>query len=220
MNTVVDNLDLYLAGFRTTVSLTLLAAVGALVLGTLIAAMRVSPVPPLRWAGTAYVELVRNTPLTVVFFLVVFGLPQIDIGTNTTRLPYFRFAVIALTVYTAAFVAEAVRSGINSVAAGQAEASRSVGMTFTQTLTLVVLPQAFRNIVPPLASVFIALLKNTSIASAFAVPEATQKMAGLINANGNAVLWIIAATALGYVVLALTASFLFGRLERALAVAR
>jgi glutamate transport system permease protein len=217
VNTVIDNLDVYTAGFRTTLALTLLAAMGALVLGTLIAAMRVSPVPPLRWAATAYVELVRNTPLTVVFFLVVFGLPQVDIGTNTTRLPFFRFAVIALTVYTAAFVAEAVRSGINSVPGGQAEASRSIGMTFGRTLRLVVLPQAFANIIPPLASVFIALLKNTSIASAFGVAEAVQRSNGLINRFGNEVLWLLAATALGYVVLALTASGLFRLLERAVA---
>jgi glutamate transport system permease protein len=217
VNTVIDNLDVYLSGFRTTVSLTLLAAMGALVLGTLIAAMRVSPVPPLRWAAAVYVELVRNTPLTVVFFLVVFGLPQVDIGTNTTRLPFFRFAVIALTIYTASFVAEAVRSGINSVQAGQAEASRSIGMTFGQTLRLVVLPQAFRNIIPPLASVFIALLKNTSIASAFGVAEALQRTNGLINRFGNEVLWILAGTALGYVILALTASAAFRWLERAVA---
>ena len=215
MNTVIDNLDVYAAGFRTTVSLALLAAVGALVLGTLIAAMRVSPVPPLRWAATTYVEVVRNTPLTVVFFLVVFGLPQVDIGTDTTRLPFFRFAVIALTVYTAAFVAEAVRSGINSVPAGQAEASRSVGMTFGQTLRLVVLPQAFANIVPPLASVFIALLKNTSIAAVFGVAEALQRTQFLVNRFGNEVLWLLAGTAFGYVVLALTASALFRLLERA-----
>jgi glutamate transport system permease protein len=215
VNTVIDNLDIYLSGFRTTVSLALLAAVGALVLGTLIAAMRVSPVPPLRWAAATYVELVRNTPLTVVFFLVVFGLPQIDIGTNTRTLPYFRFAVIALTIYTAAFVAEAVRSGINSVPAGQAEASRSVGMTFGQTLRLVVLPQAFANIIPPLASVFIALLKNTSIAAVFGVAEALQRTQFLVNRFGNEVLWLLAGTAFGYVVLALTASALFRLLERA-----
>ncbi|MFP5218482.1 MAG: amino acid ABC transporter permease [Actinomycetes bacterium] len=217
MDAVIENLDVFLAGFRTTVALTLVAAVGALVLGTLIAAMRVSPAPPLRWAGTTYVELVRNTPLTVVFFMVVFGLPQVDIGTDTVQLPYFRFAVIALTVYTAAFVAEAVRSGINSVQPGQAEASRSIGMTFLQTLRLVILPQAFRNIVPPLASVFIALLKNTSIASQFAVAEALQRTNGLINRNGDAVLWLLATAALGYVVLALTASAGFRWLERAVA---
>jgi glutamate transport system permease protein len=215
VETVLDNLDVYLAGFRTTVSLALLAAMGALVLGTLIAAMRVSPVPPLRWAAATYVELVRNTPLTVVFFLVVFGLPQVDIGTNTTRLPFFRFAVIALTIYTASFVAEAVRSGINSVPAGQAEASRSIGMTFGKTLRLVVLPQAFANIVPPLASVFIALLKNTSIAAVFGVAEALQRTQFLVNRFGNEVLWLLAGTAFGYVVLALTASALFRLLERA-----
>jgi glutamate transport system permease protein len=215
MNEVLDNLDVFVRGFRTTVSLTLLAAIGALLLGILIAAMRVSPVPPLRWAGTAYVQLVRNTPLTVVFFLVVFGLPEVDV-----TLPFFRFAVLALAIYTAAFVAEAVRSGINSVAAGQAEASRSIGMTFGQTLRLVVLPQAFANIVPPLASVFIALLKNTSIASAFFVFEGVQSMNQLINSFGNAVIPIIAAAALGYLVLALLSSFLFGLLERAVAVGR
>jgi glutamate transport system permease protein len=209
VDAVLDNLDVFAQGFRTTVSLTLLAAVGALVLGTLIAAMRVSPVPPLRWAGTAYVNLVRNTPLTVVFFLVVFGLPEVDV-----LLPFFRFAVIALVVYTAAFVAEVVRSGINSVASGQAEASRAVGMTFGQTLRLVVLPQAFVNIIPPMASVFIALLKNTSIASAFGVFEALQATNRLVNANGADVIALLTAAAFTYLGLALVASFLFGLLER------
>ena len=215
MDAVLDNLDVFVRGFTTTVTLTLVAAVGALVLGTLIAAMRVSPVPPLRWAGATYVQLVRNTPLTVVFFLVVFGLPEVDV-----KLSFFISAVLALAVYTAAFVAEAVRSGVGSVAAGQAEASRAVGMTFGQTLRLVVLPQAFANIVPPLASVFIALLKNTSIASAFFVFEGVQSMNQLINANGDQVLTILAAAAAGYLALALAASALFGLLERTVAVSR
>jgi len=210
VDAVLDNLDVFVEGFTTTVSLTLLAAVGALLLGTLIAAMRVSPVPPLRWAGALYVNLVRNTPLTVVFFLVVFGLPEVDVIVS-----FYRFALVALSLYTAAFVAEAVRSGINSVAAGQAEASRSVGMTFGQTLRLVVLPQAFANIIPPLASVFIALLKNTSIAFAFGVFEGTQAMAQLIQANGADVIAIILAAALIYLLLALLSAFLFGLLERA-----
>jgi glutamate transport system permease protein len=215
VDAVLDNLDVFVDGFTRTVTLTLLAAVGALVLGTLIAALRVSPVPPFRWVGATYVTLVRNTPLTVVFFLVVFGLPELDV-----LLPFFRFAVIALSLYTAAFVAEAVRSGINSVSAGQAEASRSVGMTFLQTLRLVVLPQAFANIVPPLASIFIALIKNTSIAYAFGVFEGTQAMNRLINDNGSSVIWIISAAALCYLVLALVSALLFNRLERLVAVAR
>ena len=215
MDAVLDNLDVFVRGFTTTLTLTLVSVVGALVLGTVIAAMRVSPVPPLRWAGATYVQLVRNTPLTVVFFLVVFGLPEVDI-----TLSFFVSAVLALSLYTAAFVAEAVRSGVGSVAAGQSEASRAVGMTFGQTLRLVVLPQAFANIVPPLASVFIALLKNTSIASAFFVFEGVQSMNQLINANGDAVLAILAAAAVAYLGLALLASALFGLLERAVSVSR
>jgi glutamate transport system permease protein len=213
VDVVFDNVDVFVDGFRTTVSLTLLSAVGALLLGTLIAAMRVSPVPPLRWAGATYVQLIRNTPLTVVFFLVVFGLPEVDV-----RLPFFRLAVLALSLYTAAFVAEAVRSGINSVATGQAEASRSIGMTFGQTLRLVVLPQAFANILPPLASVFIAMLKNTSIASAFFVFEGIQAMNQLINSFGNAVVPILIAAAAGYLFLAVLSSLLFGLLERTVRV--
>jgi glutamate transport system permease protein len=215
VDVVLDNLDVYVEGFTGTVKLTLLAALAALLLGTLIAAMRVSPVPPFRAVGTLYVTLVRNTPLTVVFFLVFFGLPEVDV-----LFSFFTFAVLALSLYTAAFVAEAVRAGINSVAAGQAEASRSVGMTFGQTLRLVVLPQAFANSIPPLASVFIALLKNSSIASAFFVAEGLQRTQSLINSNGQAVLWILAGAALGYLLLALVASFLFSLLERAVAVAR
>ena len=215
MDAVLDNLDVLLRGFQTTVTLTLVSAVLALVVGTLVAAMRVSPVPPLRWAGTTYVQLVRNTPLTVVFFLVVFGLPEVDVKPS-----FFVRAVLALGLYTAAFVAEAVRSGIASVPAGQAEASRAVGMTFGQTLRLVVLPQAFANVVPPLASVFIALLKNTSIASAFFVAEALQRTQGLINSNGQAVLLILAGAAVGYLLLALGASALFSLLERKVRVVR
>ena len=168
MDAIVDNLDAYRQGFVTTLTLTVIASALALVLGTLLAAMRVSPIPTLRGAGTTYVAVVRNTPLTVLFFFVVFVLPQLDIG-----LSFFVFAVIAVTVYHAAFFCEAVRSGINSVAAGQAEAARSIGLTFIQSLRLVILPQAFRTVVPPLINVVIALTKNTSIAAAFGTIELT-----------------------------------------------
>lgn len=215
MDVVLENLDVLLAGFRTTITLTLLAAVGALVLGTLLAAMRVSPIPPLRWAAASYVRVVRNTPLTVVFFMVAFGLPEVDIV-----LSFFTFAVVALAVYTASFVAEAVRSGINSVPVGQAEAARSIGFTFTKTLGIVVLPQAFRTVIPPLGSVFIALLKNSSIAAAFGVAEAVQNSRGLINTFGSAVLPLLGATALGFVILALAAATFFGWLERRVAIQR
>jgi glutamate transport system permease protein len=215
VDAVVDNLDAYRQGFLTTLALTVLASALALALGTLLAAMRVSPVPTLRGAGTAYVEIVRNTPLTVVFFFAVFVLPQLDIG-----LSFFAFAVIAVTVYHAAFFCEAVRSGINAVGAGQAEAARSIGLTFTQSLRLVILPQALRTVVPPLINVVIALTKNTSIAAAFGVVELTAVGTRLANANADAVLTVLAGVAVCYLVLTLPSGWLAGRLERRVAVAR
>ncbi|HEV2921356.1 MAG TPA: amino acid ABC transporter permease [Actinomycetota bacterium] len=215
MDAILDNLDAYREGFVTTLELSALSSVLALVLGTLLAAMRVSPVPTLRAAGATYVELVRNTPLTVVFFFVVFVLPQLDI-----LLPYFTFAVIALTVYHAAFFCEAVRSGINAVGVGQAEAARSIGLTFGQSLRLVVLPQAFRTVIPPLINVVIALIKNSSIAAAFGVIELTATGTRLANANGNAVIAILAGVAVCYLVMTLPSGWLAGRLERRVAVAR
>ena len=215
MDVVVDNLAAYRQGFLTTLALTLLASALALVLGTLLAAMRVSPVPTLRGAGTAYVEVVRNTPLTVVFFFVVYVLPQLEIG-----LSFFVFAVIAVTVYHAAFFCEAVRSGINAVAVGQAEAARAIGLTFTQSLRLVILPQAFRTVVPPLINVVIALTKNTSIAAAFGVVELTAVGTRLANANGDAVIPLLAGVAVCYLVITLPSGWLAGWLERRVAVAR
>ena len=215
MDAVVDNLDAYRQGFVTTLALTVVSSVLALALGTLLAAMRVSPVPTLRAAGAAYVEVVRNTPLTVVFFFAVFVLPQLDI-----RMAFLQFAVIAVTVYHAAFFCEAVRSGVNAVGAGQAEAARSIGLTFTQSLRLVILPQAFRTVVPPLINVVIALTKNTSIAAAFGVVELTAVGTRLANANGDAVIAIFAGIAVCYLVLTLPSGWLAGQLERRVAVAR
>jgi glutamate transport system permease protein len=215
VDAVLDNLDAYRDGFVTTLEVSALSSVLALLLGTLLAAMRVSPVPTLRAAGATYVELVRNTPLTVVFFFVVFVLPQLDV-----LLPYFAFAVIALTVYHAAFFCEAVRSGINAVGVGQAEAARSIGLTFGQSLRLVVLPQAFRTVIPPLINVVIALIKNSSIAAAFGVIELTATGTRLANANGDAVIAVLAGVAVCYLILTLPSGWLAGRVERRLAVAR
>jgi glutamate transport system permease protein len=215
MDAILDNLDAYRQGFVTTLALTVVSTVLALAIGTLLAAMRVSPVPTLRAAGATYVEVVRNTPLTVVFFFAVFVLPQLDI-----RLPFFQFAVIAVTVYHAAFFCEAVRSGVNSVGVGQAEAARSIGLTFTQSLRLVVLPQAFRTVIPPLINVVIALTKNTSIAAAFGVVELTAVGIRLANANGDAVIAILVGIAVCYLALTLPSGWLAGQVERRVAIAR
>ena len=215
MEAVIQNSELIRVGFWLTIKLFLIAGGGALAIGLVLAGMRVSPVPPLRWFATSYVHVVRNTPLTLVMLTANFGLPEIGIVFD-----FFTFAVIGLMLYTAAFVTEAVRSGINAVPVGQAEAARSIGLTFGQTLQLVVLPQALRTVVPPLASVMIALLKNTSVASAIGVGQMMQQMSTIAVRNPADVIEVLIVFALIYAALALMLSAGFRVVERRLAVAR
>lgn len=168
MNVLIDNKDVFLTGFKNTGILFVFSAFFALVLGTIVAGMRVSPVPAMRAVGTFYVNAVRNTPLTLILAFFAFGYPKLGLP----KIDYLPAAIIGLSLYTATYVSEAIRSGINTVPVGQSEAARAIGLPFVQTLTLIVLPQAFRSVVPPMFSVFIALLKNTTVAAGFSVWEA------------------------------------------------
>ncbi|MEV7094608.1 amino acid ABC transporter permease [Amycolatopsis sp. NPDC051045] len=215
MDVLLNNLDLFGPFFLTTIELFLLSAVGSLVWGTILAMLRVSPVPVFRAVGTAYVTIARNTPLTLVFAFFVFAYPLLDI----VKLDYFPAAVVALTVYTSAFICEVVRSGINTVPVGQAEAGRALGLTFAQILGQVVLPQALRSVVPPLISTLIALLKNTTIAAGFSVAEAGAIRSYLSERGENqliGLLWV----ALGFIVLVTVLSFAQRSLEKRWSVAR
>ena len=214
MRLVLDNADQYLQGMVLTVLLTVLSFSAALVIGTVVAAFRVSPVPPLRGAGAVWVEALRNTPLTVLMVLFFFGFTKVGV-----RYSGFTSAVIVLSAYTSAFVAETVRSGINAVARGQAEAARSLGLTFPQTLGLVVLPQAFRTVVPTLGSLFIALTKNSSIASVISVVEITEVADRLNNQTARPVPVFLGA-AVAYLVLTVPSGFVVGALERWAAIKR
>lgn len=214
MNILSDNWDLISDGFITTLKLTGVCGLVALVFGTLLAACRVSPVPPLRWFGTAYVNIVRNTPLTLLMFAVALGFPKLNL-----QMDYFTFAVIAVGGYTSAFICEAVRSGINTVPIGQAEAARSLGMSFGQTLSMVVLPQALRAVIPPIGSLLIAMVRNSAIASAFNVHDLFGTNATMVE-NGDNVLWVFFWIAVGYLIITLTLSAIFAALEKSLAVAR
>ena len=215
-----------LAAFWVTIKLTVYSAVGALVLGTVLAAMRLAPVPVLNWIGATYVNIVRNTPLTLIILFCSFGLSQtlgITLADPKSMTSIddsnFRLAVLGLTAYTAAFVCETVRSGVNTVPLGQAEAARSLGFTFGQNLRMILLPQAFRAVIIPLGSVLIALTKNTTIASAIGVAEAALKMKELIE-NTAALLAIGGIFAAGFVILTLPLGLLFGWLGKRLAVVR
>ena len=216
MSYVISNFELMLSAFRLTLELFVLSAVVSLVFGTLLAAARVGPVPVLAKAGAVYVTLVRNTPLLLVFIFVFVVMPQLEMNIES----FMAKGVLALSVYTSAFVCEAMRSGINSVPLGQAEASRAIGLTFTQSMGLVVLPQALRAVVPPLASVLIALIKNTSVGAAFGLAEATFRMKGFTNDNTSERPLIFLTFAIGYIVLVEIVSAGAILLERRWRVAR
>lgn len=216
-----------LAAFWMTVKLTGFSLVGSLVLGTLLAVMRVSPIPSLQLGGAIYVNLVRNTPLTLIIvgcslgLYTQLGLVLANPSSGTFIVDQnFRLAVVGLSLYHAAFVCEALRSGVNTVPLGQAEAARSIGLTFTQSLMLVVLPQAFRGAVAPLGNVIIALTKNTTVAATIGVAEASYLMKVMIEFRPDVLFLIFGVFALGFVCLVLPVGILMTALSRRLAVAR
>lgn len=218
--------DQIFEAFGTTIELTALSGLGALVLGTLLAAMRLSPVPVLTWIASSYVNVVRNTPLTLIILFCSFGLAQtlgitlVDSASTTSIADSnFRLAILGLALYTAAFVCETVRSGVNTVPVGQAEAARSLGFTFAQNLRMILLPQAFRAVIIPLGSVLIALTKNTTIASAIGVAEAALLMKEMTE-NTAALIAVGSIFAAGFIALTLPLGLLFGWLGKRLSVAR
>lgn len=217
----LENYDL-LGAFWVTVQLAVFSAIGALVWGTILAAMRVSPVPIMRMFGTGYVNVIRNTPLTVIIVFTSLGLFQtmgLKMGADGVSDIHFRFAILGLAAYTAAFVCEALRSGINTVPVGQAEAARALGLSFTQVLALVVLPQAFRSAVAPLTNVLIALTKNTTVAAAISVAEAALLMKEMIE-NEAQIFLIGAVFAMGFIILTLPTGLLLGWVGKRVAVKR
>jgi glutamate transport system permease protein len=205
---VTDNLGFLLGGLLVTLELTVLGFVGALLLGTVLAVFRVSPIAPLRWVGAAYVEVLRNMPLLTLLILVVFGLP--DVGLTFSL---FTSAAMCMAAFAAAFVCEAVRGGINTVPVGQAEAARSLGMTFTQSLRYVILPPAFRTMVQPLVNIFIGVVLGSSLASAVGVSELTNRTQVLNLQSAEAVVLFLVSGAI-YLVIALLGGAAGGALER------
>lgn len=196
MQVLIDNFDTLMRAFGLTLLLVVVAGTLSLIFGTILAGMRVGPVRVLNKAGAVYVTIFRNNPLLVLLLLVVFGLPKLGI-----QMSYFNMNVLALTLYTSPFICEAIRSGVNSIPLGQAEAARSIGLDFTQTMKNVVLPQSFRAVVPPIASVLIALTKNTSLVSIFGLTDATSRMKGLLNDNPSQLWWIFLGIAIGYIII-------------------
>ncbi|WP_201788881.1 amino acid ABC transporter permease [Amycolatopsis orientalis] len=231
MSTLFDFLDNpnydLLGAFWMTIKLTFFSAIGSLIWGTILVGMRVSPVPIMRAFGTAYVNIFRNTPLTVIIVFTSLGMFS-TLGINlassesTTSLDdnFFRLAILGFIAYTATFVCESLRSGINTVPVGQAEAARALGLGFVQVLTLIVLPQAFRSVIAPLANVMIALLKNTTVASIIGVAEASLLMSEMVENESDSLLLVFLLFAVGFVILVLPLGLLLGWVAKKVEVKR
>lgn len=215
MQALFENIDQVWAAFLNTLLLLVVGGFGASLIGTFVALLRISPIPALRMIATVYTELVRNTPLTLVFFLVIVVLPVLDLGLDSMS-----GAFLALSIYTSPFIAEALRSGINGVPMGQAEAARSLGLNFNQTIRHVIFPQAMRMVVPPLINVFIALTKNTSVASGFYVVELVAQSKVLANAHGDQVVPMLFGIAFFYLIITVPLGLIAARIERKVAVLR
>jgi glutamate transport system permease protein len=219
-----DHFDEILQGFWATIRLAAVSAVLSLVIGTLLASFRVAPIPVLRAFGTGYVNIVRNTPLTLVLLMASLGLNDnlaLRFSENSST-SYYWWAVLGLSGYTGAFVCETLRSGINTVPMGQAEAARSVGLTFNQSLRMIILPQAFRSIIAPLGSVFIAMIKNTTVAAAASYGEVALVTKTIVDAPtfSNGVIPLFLGVAVGFLILTLPTGYFFGWLAKRMAVAR
>ncbi|GAB2672207.1 amino acid ABC transporter permease [Gordonia jinhuaensis] len=206
--------------FETTLKLTLYAAIGSAIWGTILAGLRVSPIPVMRAFATAYVNVVRNTPLTLIVIFCSVGLYQ-NLGLalapendNFIKNNNFWLAVLGFVIYTSTFVCETLRSGFNTVPVGQAEAARSLGMSFIQVFGIIVLPQAMRTVIGPMGSVLIALTKNTTIASAIGVAEASLLMKEQIENHADQVIAIFVIIAIGFMIITLIEGFVFGYLAK------
>ena len=208
--------------FWVNIQLTFWAAIGSFVLGAILALMRISPVPSLRWAGTIYVHLVRNTPLTILMTLALLGVwTQFQLSFSTDfETNFFVYAVIVLSIYHASFVCEAIRSGVNTVPTGQAEAARAIGLGFMDTARMIIFPQALRGSITPLGNTLIALAKNTTVASVASVAEASGMMKSMIEFDANMVLAIFLIFALGFVAIVVPLGILTTWSSRKLAVKR
>jgi glutamate transport system permease protein len=223
---LLDKYDV-VGAFMVNVTLTLWAGLLSFFFGAILMFMRVSPISSLRRGAAAYINIVRNIPLTVVILACSLGLwGQLSVELASRDSPDFlsengyRLAILGLSLYTSCFMAEALRSGFNTVPVGQAEAARAIGLRFGQTLRLVVLPQAVRGSIVPLGNTLIALAKNTTVVQAAGVVQAASFMITGIDQNANMILAVFTIVSIGWLIIVLPIGLITTFLSKKLGVSR
>lgn len=208
---IVEHLEMFLEGLKVTIIASVISLVASFIIGTIVAVMRITPIAVLRWISTAYVEFFRNIPLVIIAFFFFIGTPALGVTFSGLAA-----GTIALSIYTSAFIAEAIRSGILSVPKGQMEAARSSGLNYFQTMRFIILPQAIKIVIPPIGNQFINLVKNSSILALIAGGDLMYQ-ADLISAKTYVVFDVYIFVALFYLVLTIPLSLGVGYLEKHLA---
>ena len=211
------------AAFLVNLELTFWSVIFSAILGIILVVMRISPISSMRRVAAGYVELFKNMPLTIIMVFMVLGVfAQLKISfSDNFDTNFFWLAVVGLSLYTAAFVCESLRSGINTVPLGQAEAARAMGLNFMQSATLIIMPQALRGSVAPLGNTLIALLKNSTVAAAASVAtETSSLMSEMIEFRPDVIVQIFLIFAFGYVILIIPIGVLTTYLSNKLAVRR
>lgn len=206
---MANSFPLLLAGAAITVEITAMSVTFGLLIGCMIGIARLCSIKQLRYFANVYVDFIRGTPLLVQIFLVYFALPNI-IG---SRVDPFVAAISACSINSGAYVAEIFRAGIQSIDKGQMEAGRSLGMTWAQTMRYIIMPQAFKRIIPPLGNEFIAMLKDSSLVSVIGFEELTRR-GQLIIARTYASFEIWMAVAIIYLIMTFAVARFTGYLER------
>lgn len=204
----------FASGVLLTLQLTILGFTGAFAVGTVLAVGRVSPIPPLRVAGTLYVEFFRNVPMVTLLILVVYGLPYVGIN-----LGYFWSVILAIVAVGGAFACETLRTGINAVGEGQVQAARAIGLTFAGVCRELVIPQALRTVIGPMVTLFIGILLSSSLAAVVGMRELTATVAFINNREALGLTTFMVAGAV-YIVISLLAAWAGARLEQRYRVLR
>ena len=206
---IVNSFPLLLIGAGVTVQITLMSVMVGVLIGLFVGIARISSFKILRFLAAVYVDFFRGTPLLVQIFLIYFAIPAI----TGQRMDPFIAAISACGINSGAYVAEIFRAGIQSIDAGQMEAGRSLGMTWVQTMRYIIVPQAFKRVIPPLGNEFIALLKDSSLVSVIGFEELTRRGQLIIaRTYGSLEIWL--SVAIIYLAMTLTISRFVAYLEK------